>query len=355
MKKHYRLSPSASSRWLDCPGSLELTQHLPSTAGKEALEGTLAHEVLESVLLGESLEDMQYTPEMLKHAQAFKKHVHDNVLPTCEHYRTEITLEHPHIADFGGTVDYLAWGDDGLFVIDYKYGENVMVDAVENTQLLCYALLAREAFGNFEAYYLQIYQPRGGETPSEWVVTNDTLNLFEARVSAAAASSELFVAGRHCVYCPALAHCKHLHGLAVATARTEIAPEEHDRWAELMGVAPALQALLKKVPEAMLAAMRTGAVIPGFKAVESRGYRRWAGKQDAVIEELKSRGLDEDVICERKLRSPAQLEKAGVLDQCEDLVTKPRLGPKVVPADDKRPGIDLQSSEELLEGMDLLL
>lgn len=45
MSHHSILSPSGSSRWLNCPGSVALTLHIPDDGSDAADEGTDAHEL----------------------------------------------------------------------------------------------------------------------------------------------------------------------------------------------------------------------------------------------------------------------------------------------------------------------
>ena len=55
--KHAVLSPSASHRWLACPGSIEANRDKPYEENKYAIEGTTAHALLEaSLILGVSPE-----------------------------------------------------------------------------------------------------------------------------------------------------------------------------------------------------------------------------------------------------------------------------------------------------------
>ena len=41
--KHAILSPSAGARWVACPPSARLTEHMPSESSPYAEEGTTAH------------------------------------------------------------------------------------------------------------------------------------------------------------------------------------------------------------------------------------------------------------------------------------------------------------------------
>lgn len=46
-KKHAKLSASGSSRWLNCPGSVEAEGDIPEQRSAFADEGTVAHELAE--------------------------------------------------------------------------------------------------------------------------------------------------------------------------------------------------------------------------------------------------------------------------------------------------------------------
>ncbi len=49
---HYRRSPSASTRWLACPGSIPLSEGIPRKESSYAQEGTEAHTLAEMMLTG---------------------------------------------------------------------------------------------------------------------------------------------------------------------------------------------------------------------------------------------------------------------------------------------------------------
>ena len=90
-----------------------------------------------------------------------------------------------------------------------------------------------------------------------------------------------------------------------------------------------------------LRAVLAGREVAGWKAVEGRGSRDWAGGPDAAFEQLKRRGVDEALLYERKPVSVAGLEKAigkkPFAEAAEGLWTKTAGKPALVPSSDKRP------------------
>ncbi len=82
MSNHARLSPSAASRWLACPASVNMTAELEDTTSAAAAEGTLAHTVVEnrirSHLDGSPFAlKPEYTPEMMDGANLTLDYVKD--------------------------------------------------------------------------------------------------------------------------------------------------------------------------------------------------------------------------------------------------------------------------------------
>ena len=53
---HAKLSPSGSSRWLKCPGSVRMTAEIKSQSGSAAYHGTTVHQAGENILLGKNCE-----------------------------------------------------------------------------------------------------------------------------------------------------------------------------------------------------------------------------------------------------------------------------------------------------------
>ena len=178
-KSHSKLSPSASKRWMSCPGSIKLKEQLiasgaiPANGGssKFAAKGTVAHEIHELCLL-KNLDANDYLGKKFK-ADGFEfkvnKNMADAVQESLDYIRQQVSdaefddmrvevlaevkasltsLKVPGLN--GGTSDvvllYWAFSEDGveylhsIEIVDYKHGAGVPVDAVDNTQALQYAL-----------------------------------------------------------------------------------------------------------------------------------------------------------------------------------------------------------------------
>ena len=167
-KTHARLSPSASKRWMTCPGSVRLIESLdlPETFNRYAAEGTVAHEVHELSLIAKGIaaahigmrtevDGFKFTvnEEMADAVQVGLDYVQQRI---DEHegwgYTVEVKVEvRASLKPLGipgldgGTSDVvlLVWDGDTLIeieVIDYKHGQGVAVEPEHNSQALCYAL-----------------------------------------------------------------------------------------------------------------------------------------------------------------------------------------------------------------------
>ncbi len=167
-KQHARLSPSASKRWMTCPGSIGMTEKLniQDKPSRFAAEGTVAHEVHELALvnnlpakfyIGKTIEadgmKFKVSQDMVDAVQLSLDYIYDVIaMAESRGLRVEIKVEVrcslkslgiPGLD--GGTSDVILefWNGDTLIkieVFDYKHGAGVAVEAVDNTQAMCYAL-----------------------------------------------------------------------------------------------------------------------------------------------------------------------------------------------------------------------
>ena len=177
-RAHSKFSASGSERWLHCAASVALEESSPPSPDNAwAAEGTLAHEILELRLKGQNLptDNFDVTDEMVGFVQMAARKIEiiefesqGNLTVEGRIYQSAI---HPEMF---GTCDAVVVQDFGtLHIIDFKYGQGHIVDPVENTQLIQYALGYAEKFNwNFYDVELHIMQPRSGKNwHKSWKIT----------------------------------------------------------------------------------------------------------------------------------------------------------------------------------------
>ena len=158
---HHPLGPSGASRWMQCPGSLAATLHIPDTSNPYAEEGTKAHALAEFYLNKEDVVLEDYPEEMVEHISAYV----DYVGKYAKRLFVEQDIDLGHlIPGCRGTADVVYVNGDELGIIDLKYG----MGKVEPTtpQLKIYLSGARKAFASkgktFKKFRVHIFQPRNG-------------------------------------------------------------------------------------------------------------------------------------------------------------------------------------------------
>ena len=165
MAKHAFLSASASHRWINCPPSAKLCEGIKNESSPYAQEGTDCHELcayLVEKALGRDVEDptenlTYYSGEMQNCAEEYR----DYVLEQFERSKKfcsdpmvfiEQRLDFSRWVENGfGTGDCVIIADEVLHIIDYKHGLGVLVESEGNSQMMCYALGALEAFDAFNS------------------------------------------------------------------------------------------------------------------------------------------------------------------------------------------------------------
>ena len=383
--KHCKFSPSSAARWLECPGSLTLPARPPAPESEWAAEGRAAHALAERCLLigADPLEASgEWSDEMRKAVAVFCTAV-DVALNTQilgATLQAELFIQDGSNEDFGGTIDALVTCGNHLTLIDFKYGQGVLVDVRDNAQLLCYALLAASAHQRktqrVPAVTLTVVQPRRSHADGpvrSWSPSFDELDDFEQRVqnTIRALSTESdgyggreylepphFSPGNHCRFCPQLAHCPELHARATADAQTEFSAEtlSGSDAAEIMRITPALRAYLTAVETWAHGQLESGHDVAGYKLVHRYGNRRYFLPEDEVIRKLRNRGVGKKAATRTQLLSPAQLEKilpenceAGFL---ETICARVQTGTTVVPAADRRPQVLRQTAAAEFDGLE---
>lgn len=349
MTSHALLSASGAHKWLSCPGSIQLERNFEDAGSVYAQEGTLAHEVCELTVNCYLLNASHLN--FNKQLQALKAHsLWQEEMLTCAEayldYIRGIYLSYPNMpllvlerrVDFSdyvpggfGTADCILLYGDEVHVVDYKHGKGVEVSAVNNPQMMLYALGAIKEFGflgNINKVFMTIVQPRINNL-SEWETSTDELlkwanEVVKPTAEKAYKGCEEYSPGEHCRFCRAKAQCK-----ARAEKVMELLPAAEKWEKEGSSAKQPLKTAGLYSPEELSFYIETGALIkswyddisahalnlclngeevPGYKAVEGRSSREWTD-QDKAFEALKKAGIDEAMLYNRVPITLASAEK----------------------------------------------
>lgn len=339
-RAHSSLGASSAHRWLACPGSIRLSVGQPNESSIFAMEGTAAHEVCEMALrqrkdaadfLGDEItvgnHKFEVTSEMVEAVQVYldtiRADYEDGDIMFIEH-RFDLSSIW---AGMFGTNDAGLYKKNGeLKVYDFKYGRGHAVEAEENPQLAYYGLglinvpsLKGARLSGVELVIVQPRAPHKDGPVRRWktdaVHLADFMDELRVGAEATTAPDAPLVAGEHCKFCPAAGICPALRDVAITQAQDEFVDSDPG---ELTN--EALSALLEKcgliedgiraIRAEAVSRMKGGGRLPGWKFVASRAIRKWNDEGSQAIEKLTTLfDLDEDAVVERKLRSPAQVEK----------------------------------------------
>lgn len=301
---------STAERVINCPGSVALTAQMPPQEENEAMrEGTRRHELIAEVL-NEKIDSRSIDDEKVLEALDLFDTKFD---PTSSAlFDVEYRVSFPWDASIFGTADVIgALDKETAFVMDFKFGDGVMVDADRNPQLMFYAAAAFEsrhwAFEDREYVELVIIQPpfirRGRVTIDDLIVFSANL---ERAVKVAQQPDAPIVEGSHCRFCPAKAICPQKTGAAERAIVTAIASIGPDTIGHYMDVAQNLEDWASDVRKLTQKALEAGVPVKGWKLVNKRAQRSWADEK-AALEALQTLAPD---VTFTEVVSPAQAEKA---------------------------------------------
>jgi hypothetical protein len=343
----------------------------PKTDTDFTREGTLAHEVAETIACGrvkaanvETNDDTGVTPEMVECAQGYADYIQEQIRDDDALVMLEQRVDFsPWVPGGFGTADCIIIQGDTMDVIDYKFGKGVAVSAIDNAQEKCYGLGALNDYGfayEIERVRLHIYQPRLNNVSTFEISAADLLAWGEAIkpvADDAAKGKGKYNAGAWCKFCPHAGRCRTLtkicseyvqtHGLKVQVPI--LAPHEV---AEVLAMEPLVTLWLKRVKDQALAGMLNGEQVPGFKVVAGRGSRAWADDLE-VAATLEKAGYTREDITETNVLTVAKMEKAIGKKTVAELLAGHILNhtgaPTVAPETDKRPTYNPADEFEKLE------
>ena len=366
---HAFLSASASHRWLNCPPSAKLCESLPDQTSSFAQEGTDCHELcayLVEKAIGKDVKDptenlTYYNAEMQNCAEEYCSYVLEQ-LEEAKKYCADPMVFIEQRLDFSrwvengfGTGDCLILADQVLQIIDYKHGLGVLVESDHNSQMMCYALGALEAFDgiyDIDRVTMTIFQPRR-DNISTWSCTKEELLKWADEVLAPTAALAYegkgeFKAGEHCQFCKVKATCRKRAEFNLELAQYDFAmPDTLDEM-EIAAILEKVDQLIawgNDIKDYALVQAQAGTHFEGWKIVEGRSNRKFTDEA-AVATAVTEAGFDP---YEKKLLGITAMSSLLGKKQFDELlgglVYKPPGKPALVPESDKRPAMNTATDD----------
>lgn len=320
-----KIRGSTLPRFMTCNASALVGE---STDNEFSMEGTAAHEFLESKFKGESSlvgafakNGIQFDSDMEHFANRTLAHIP----PTAV---AEVEVSYPLSSlTVVGHVDY-HWEEDGgdtLVVMDYKYGHRV-VEVEKNWQLIGYAigiLFLKQR--SYNKVIMRVIQPRAHHQDGwirDAIMTSDQLQSCYSELLNAAINFERshisYVTSDKCRYCPALATtCPAMNraffNSVDVTLDTDIKDDlTNEELAYMIRLYDRVKDIFKIKFDALsdLAKnkIKAGQVIDGYGIEVAYANRSWADDFNADNFKLLT-GLD---VTKKVMMSPADAEKAKI-------------------------------------------
>lgn len=368
MSKHAFLSPSGSHRWLNCTPSAMLESEFPGGSSSAAEEGTAAHAFCEHKLK-KALRRRSKRPvsdydsdEMQEYTDSYVDYVLEQLEVAKQICKDPMVLIEQkvdfseYVPDGYGTADCIIVSDDTMQIIDFKYGLGVLVDAEQNTQLMCYSIGALNLFDSLydiKEVTMHIFQPRR-ENVQNWTIPVDELkawaeNELKPKAQMALNGEGEYHPGEWCQFCKAAVRCR-----ARAEEKLRLAQQEFkmpplltdSEIEEVLTILPDLTKWADGIlAYATDAAVNHGKEWNGFKVVEGRSVRKYKD-EELVAQAAKDHGYTD--IYRQSLITMTEMQKLMSKKQFDqilgDLIVKPQGKPTLVPVTDKRPAMNVTNA-----------
>ena len=365
-KKHALLGASSSARWLVCTPSARLEAMFPDEQSPYAAEGTVAHDLAESILRHKlegkkapKLDD--YSTEMIEAVNRYvdicEEKVNESRARSSDaEAMIEARLDFSRwVPDGFGTGDMVIVADGILEVIDLKYGKGVPVSAIENTQMRLYALGAydiNEFLYDIKSVRMTIVQPRLDSISTDEMALEELLDWGEEIKPIA---QRAFRGEGECTPCDYCNFCKARHTCR-ALADTCLTAFYKDggklnqlltdsEVSDILAMKDLITKWIKGVYDfAYEKALSGEKQWPGYKLVEGTSRRTITDPEAAAKTLLDNGYKEEDIFKPRELEGITNLQKVlgkkGVTEYLEAYIDKPEGKPTLVPDSDKRPAIN---------------
>ncbi|HWV28252.1 MAG TPA: DUF2800 domain-containing protein [Dyadobacter sp.] len=313
--EHAFLGPSAGSIWTNCTPAMWAAKGYKDEGSDAAREGSCAHDLSE-IMIKEKLgmitkQKYQFELIRIQQSQYYNAEMHEFCKGYMEfvlsywskalamHASPVILIEEKFkltrwIPQGFGKTDVTIVAGEWLFVLDFKYGQGVKVEAKGNVQTRLYALGALDAMRHkYPLKYVEmaIYQPRmkniGRDQITAYELWEYAENFIRPQAEKAWLGMGEYKAGSHCKFCKAKPRCRTFAQYALTPAgRAEFEDPNNLSDEELSQIAlmvPMLQSYSKDLTEYMLGkAVRENKQWPHMKLVEGRSVRVITNEAEAV-------------------------------------------------------------------------
>jgi hypothetical protein len=347
---------STAKRVINCPGSVKLVQKMPpQPSSKYAEQGTLLHNIISEYLERDNVPLQSFVDEKFTMALMEEK-----LLPALDLLNeidpnNELVYKVESRVGFGdllpgvfGSTDLLGRIGSRAIVLDWKFGDGVVVTAEENEQLMFYAAAAMRTpetawvFDGATEIELIIVQP---PVMRRWVTTKERIAQFERELVRAVKTAQLpdapLAQGDHCRWCAAKPICPQMTGAVDRALKQQIVNLDVDTLGQYLKNADLLEEWIKDLRALAFGLLEKNVAVPGYKLVQKQARRKWANEENAK-QALLSLGLKESVVVEASIMSPAQAEKAlkkRFSELPEGLIKSESSGTTLAPVEDDRPAV----------------
>lgn len=305
---------STAKRVINCPASVRLCAAAPEQPSSSyAEEGTMLHEAI-ALFLDKDINPTHINDDLLESKFYPALELLDEI--GIEEYMVEAEVNFgDFIPDVFGSCDVLGRVGDRAIVLDWKFGNGVVVDAVENEQLMFYAAAAMRTkasqwvFKDCKHVELVIIQP---PLMRRWVTTVERIKTFELQLLSAVNAAMKIDApmreGKHCKWCAAKPTCPLMTGAVDRALKVQLTAIDPEAISAYLQNADILEDWIKDLRALAFSMLDSGLDLPNYKLVAKRATRKWSDDVAAKAALIAS-GLTESDVMESSFISPAQAEK----------------------------------------------
>jgi hypothetical protein len=357
---------STAKRVINCPASVKLVQRMPPKPSSEhADRGTLLHNVIAELLefdktpeqcIGAQYKDQTLTQELIDEKIIPALEALDEIDPdkTMEYMVETRVAFGDFLPGVFGSTDLLGRKGKRAIVLDWKFGDGVLVDSENNPQLMFYAAAAMRTpaaqwiFEGVEEIECIIVQP---PAIRRWVTTPARVKEFEQELLYAVRLSSWpeppMQEGDHCRWCAAKPICPRMNGAVERALKAKLLEMPAQQIAAQLRQADMVESYITDLRALAFEMLQNGVDVPGYKMVAKQSRRQWVDK--AKIEAWADVNNIEDAYEPPTIKSPAQLEKVLKKAKIEfpaDMVVSVSSGDTLAADADPRPAV-LQIGKQL--------